>query len=127
MSKTLKTAESAAWKAARDKAVRSMAAMTPAEDAGLTAAALADPENPPLTGRRRSRPASEAVPQIVAAYEAGTLWRRGQRGPQKAATKRKVSLRMDPDVLDHYRATGDGWQSRINDTLRRTAKLKAPV
>jgi uncharacterized protein (DUF4415 family) len=46
-----------------------------------------------------------------------------RRGKQKAPTKRAVSMRLDADVLDAYKATGDGWQSRINDDLRKVMKL----
>jgi uncharacterized protein (DUF4415 family) len=42
---------------------------------------------------------------------------RGQRGPQKAATKDRIGLRLDREVVEHFRATGPGWQSRINDVL----------
>jgi uncharacterized protein (DUF4415 family) len=35
-----------------------------------------------------------------------------------------VTLRLDIDVVEHFRRTGPGWQTRINDTLRRAAKLK---
>jgi uncharacterized protein (DUF4415 family) len=31
---------------------------------------------------------------------------------------------IDADVVEHFRATGPGWQTRINDTLRRAAKLR---
>jgi uncharacterized protein (DUF4415 family) len=44
---------------------------------------------------------------------------RGERGPQKAPTKQQVTLRLDRDILDRFRATGEGWQSRINDALRK--------
>jgi uncharacterized protein (DUF4415 family) len=44
---------------------------------------------------------------------------RGQRGPQKAPTKQQVTLRLDKDVVDRFRATGAGWQGRINDALRK--------
>jgi uncharacterized protein (DUF4415 family) len=44
---------------------------------------------------------------------------RGQRGPQKTPTKQQVTLRLDRDVLERFRATGEGWQSRINAALRR--------
>jgi uncharacterized protein (DUF4415 family) len=44
---------------------------------------------------------------------------RGQRGPQKAPTKKQVTLRLDNDVVDRFRATGAGWQSRINEALRK--------
>jgi uncharacterized protein (DUF4415 family) len=45
--------------------------------------------------------------------------------PKSDSRKEAVSLRLDPDVLEHYRAKGPGWQSRINADLRKAAKLKA--
>ena len=44
---------------------------------------------------------------------------RGERGPQKAPTKKQVTLRLDKDVVERFRATGPGWQVRINDALRK--------
>ena len=45
--------------------------------------------------------------------------RRGRpAGSVAAVTKEPVKLRLDPDVLAALRATGDGWQTRINDMLR---------
>jgi uncharacterized protein (DUF4415 family) len=61
---------------------------------------------------RSMRPAEEVVPAIVARY-------RRRRGPQKAPSKQLVSLRLDRDVIEHFRSTGDGWQTRINLTLRK--------
>ena len=43
--------------------------------------------------------------------------------PRKAAAKEAVSIRLDPDVLAHFRAGGPGWQSRINQALRKAAGL----
>ena len=40
-------------------------------------------------------------------------------GSTKANRKEQVALRLDPDVLAHFRATGPGWQSRINEALRK--------
>ncbi len=45
--------------------------------------------------------------------------------PKSDAPKEAINIRLDPDVLTHYRATGPGWQSRINAALRKAAKLKA--
>ena len=42
----------------------------------------------------------------------------GQRGKQKAPVKKKVTVRLDADILDGFRATGKGWQTRMNDVLR---------
>jgi uncharacterized protein (DUF4415 family) len=46
-----------------------------------------------------------------------------RRGKQKAPTKKAVSVRLDADVLDAYKATGAKWQSRINSDLRKVMKL----
>ena len=54
-------------------------------------------------------------------YRGGKLIRRGR--PPVPERKEPVSLRLDPDVLAHYRRGGPGWQSRINETLRKAAKL----
>lgn len=40
------------------------------------------------------------------------------RGRPKGSTKQLVSLRIDIDVLERFRASGAGWQSRINEVLR---------
>ncbi len=52
----------------------------------------------------------------------GTLTRPRGR-PKSAASKRSVHLRLSPDVLEHFRATGPGWQTRIDEALRKAAKL----
>lgn len=38
--------------------------------------------------------------------------------PKAAVTKVSTTIRLDPDVLKGFRATGPGWQSRINETLK---------
>jgi uncharacterized protein (DUF4415 family) len=56
-------------------------------------------------------------------WEGNKLIRPGR--PRKAAPKEAVSLRLDPDVLEHFRASGPGWQSRINAALRKMARLRS--
>jgi uncharacterized protein (DUF4415 family) len=53
---------------------------------------------------------------------AATAARRGGR-PRSEAPKKPVSLRLDPDVLEHFKASGPGWQTRINDALRKAVGL----
>ena len=48
-----------------------------------------------------------------------TLLRRGRGRPPLEAPKKLVSLRLDQDVIDAFRAGGPGWQSRINAALRK--------
>ncbi len=93
--------------------------MTDEEDAEIRAGALSDPDNPPLTEEMwaRMRPAVEVAPEIVAAY-------RRRRGAQKAPTKQLVSIRLDRDVVAYFRKRGPGWQRRINEALRKAARLK---
>jgi uncharacterized protein (DUF4415 family) len=78
----------------------------------------ADNENPEWTKEdfARARPASKVIPEVVAAYRRG-------RGPQKRPTKKLISLRLDRDVLEHFRARGPGWQIRINSALRKAVGL----
>jgi uncharacterized protein (DUF4415 family) len=54
-------------------------------------------------------------------YQGEKLVRRGR--PKAIVTKEPVKIRLDADVLLALRATGDGWQTRINDTLRASLQL----
>ncbi len=45
--------------------------------------------------------------------------------PRKTAPNQPVSLRLDPDVLKHFQASGPGWQSGINAALRKAAGLRS--
>jgi uncharacterized protein (DUF4415 family) len=54
-------------------------------------------------------------------YKGPHLKTRGR--PKSASPKEPVKLRLDADVLAVLRASGEGWQTRINDTLRASLKL----
>lgn len=89
---------------------------TDEEDVAINRGIAEDPDTVEWTDEefRTARPAQEVVPEVVADYVR-------RRGSQKAPTKEMISLRLDQDVLERWRATGPGWQSRINDALRRLA------
>lgn len=53
----------------------------------------------------------------------GKLANRG-RGPQKAPTKKQISIRLSADVVEGLRASGRGWQSRVDEHLREWLKRK---
>jgi uncharacterized protein (DUF4415 family) len=55
-------------------------------------------------------------------YHGDKLIRRGR--PPSENPKQALKLRIDADVVEYFRATGPGWQTRINAALRRAAKLK---
>jgi uncharacterized protein (DUF4415 family) len=73
-----------------------------------------DEENPEWTAEdfAAAKPFAAVFPDLAAKEVA----RRG-RGPQKRPTKQMVSLRLDVAVLEQWRATGKGWQGRMNATL----------
>lgn len=80
---------------------------------------LFDDENPEWTEAdfARARPATEVLPpEVLAAFGKG---RRGRPvGSVKADAKKSITLRLDPDVVERWRASGPGWQRRMNDALR---------
>jgi len=43
---------------------------------------------------------------------------KGGRGPQKTPTKERITIRLSPDVVESFRATGSGWQARVDVALK---------
>jgi uncharacterized protein (DUF4415 family) len=78
-------------------------------------------DSPPLTREQleEMKPLRDVFPDLA---EYAVNRKRGQRGRQKSPTKKPVTIRIDPDVLNIYKATGSGWQSRMNEVLKRGAK-----
>jgi len=46
-----------------------------------------------------------------------------RKGRPPGSTKKPVSLRLDQEVIDHFRKSGSGWQTRMNEALRKLAGL----
>ncbi len=89
-----------------------------------------------MTGKKRSTPAiwndPDDAPELTAAffksadlYEGKKLMARGR--PKAVSPKEPVKLRLDADVLAALRASGEGWQTRINETLRASLRLAGRV
>lgn len=76
---------------------------------------LFDSENPEWTKEDFERAVKTSG---VPLDEAVKTFRRA-RGPQKAPTKVQVTLRLDQDIVESFRATGPGWQGRMNEALRK--------
>jgi uncharacterized protein (DUF4415 family) len=73
------------------------------EDAAIVAAAKADPDAHPLTDEQLQA----MVPM------------RAVRGRPKSAGKKKLlSVRYSPEVIEFFKATGQGWQARMDSVLR---------
>jgi len=56
-------------------------------------------------------------------HRAGVLVKPG-RGRPAGSNKEQMNLRIDRDVIDAYKAQGEGWQTRMNDALRDWAKSR---
>ena len=62
-----------------------------------------------------------AMGEVIIREATGTLTKRGR--PKSAAPKQQVTLRLDPAVIEGFRAMGPRWQSRINAELRKVLAL----
>jgi uncharacterized protein (DUF4415 family) len=77
---------------------------TAEEDKAITAAARSDPDAQPLTPKQL-----KAMVPI-----------RALRGRPKSENKKLlVSVRYSPEVVEYFKSTGDGWQSRMDGVLRK--------
>jgi uncharacterized protein (DUF4415 family) len=88
----------------------------------VTADATADEEiAPPVTAASDVAPARKEKLQPKAEPRLGDNLgvRRGPGRPKSAVPKRPVTMRIDLDVVEAFRAGGAGWQSRMNAVLRR--------
>lgn len=90
------------------------------------------PERQPLTDKHGevrelteadfalARPIEQVMPpefmQMVLAHQAEREADR-RRGKQKAPTKQAITIRLSPEIITAFKATGKGWQTRINDVL----------
>lgn len=70
---------------------------------------------------RKARGGRDVLPEPVLAQ-----FRRGPGRPAADNPKVPVSIRLDKDVVDHFKATGEGWQTRINSILREATTDRPP-
>lgn len=101
---------------------------TPEEDAAINAGIAADPDNPELDDEwfARAKPANEFFDaETYAALLA--LSQRGKRGAQKTPTKERITIRLSREVVERFRATGDGWQTRMDAALQDWLKTHSPA
>jgi uncharacterized protein (DUF4415 family) len=71
-------------------------------------------DSPPLTDEQiaQARPFAEVFPDLAESI------RRSRGRPKAEKPLQHVSIRLDPDVVAKFKATGKGWQSRINEILK---------
>jgi uncharacterized protein (DUF4415 family) len=83
---------------------------TPEENAAITSAAMSDPDVLPLTDAEWLA----VQPRLM----------RGR--PRKETTKVPTTIRFDADVLLALKASGRGWQTRVNEAMREWVKSHSP-
>ncbi|MEO5794759.1 MAG: BrnA antitoxin family protein [Rhodoferax sp.] len=66
------------------------------------------------------RPAKDVLPKTLMA-------KLNMRGPQKSPTKERITIRLSPEVVQRFRDTGDGWQTRVDMALKDWLKLHQPA
>ncbi|MDP1653227.1 MAG: BrnA antitoxin family protein [Rhodocyclaceae bacterium] len=91
---------------------------TPEEDAAINAGIAADPGSRELDDKwsANAKLASEVFsPETYAALIA---MKRPRGRPKADETKVFTAIRLDADLLDAFKSTGKGWQTRMNAALR---------
>ena len=68
----------------------------------------------------RFKPAAEVLP-------AGLCEKLGVRGQQKKPVKERITIRLSHDVVEKFRATGTGWQTRVDTALQDWLKTHTPA
>ncbi len=66
---------------------------------------------------KRARPFAKALPALAESIE------RSRGRPRLPVAKKQITLRLDQDIIDRFKASGPGWQSRINEALRKAGGL----
>jgi uncharacterized protein (DUF4415 family) len=96
---------------------RKVPTLSDAEEKRIQAGIAADPDNPEWTARdfRRAKPFARAFPSLAKS--------RHLRGLQKQPTKIAVSLRLTREVVERFKADGPGWQTRMDEALKKAAGL----
>ena len=93
--------------------------ITDEEEARIQRGIALDPDNPEWTAEdfKKARPFADVFPELMESI------RRARGRPASETPRKVVSLRLDQDVLEKYRATGKGWQARMNADLRKASGL----
>jgi uncharacterized protein (DUF4415 family) len=99
------------------KKERKVGMLSDEEEARVQRGIAADPDNPEWTAEdfKRAKPFAEVFPEFAESRRA--------RGPQKEPTKVAVSLRLTREMVERFKADGPGWQTRMDEALKKAAGL----
>lgn len=105
-----------------DATARHIEIPSPDEDAVIDAGIAADADNPRLDDAffARAKSALDVLPHAVQKSL-------GVRGPQKAPLKMPTTIRLSPEVMAAFKATGAGWQTRIDAALKDWLRDHSPT
>ena len=92
----------------------------PEDEADVDLSNLGPDDAPELTSDLAAtlRPLAEVDPEF-----AGLVRKGGRPQLPERYRKRRVTIMLDPDVIEHFKAEGKGWQTRVNAALRKAAGL----
>ena len=78
---------------------------------------IAVSDNPEWTAEdfKNARPFAEVFPDLMESIQ------RTRGRPKSESPKKRITLRLDQDVVERFRASGPGWQSRMNEALKKAA------
>lgn len=94
---------------------KSLPPISDLEEAEIQRGIAEDPDNPEWTAGdfAKARPFREVFPKLAASID------RARGRPRSASPKTQISIRLDAAVVDKFKATGKGWQARMNDVLKK--------
>lgn len=67
------------------------------------------------------------IKPAAAALMRSPFRRIGVRGPQKSHPKERITIRLSYEVVEQFRASGDGWQTRVDAALKDWLKTHSPA
>jgi len=99
----------------RDGQIKRAPLVTDDDEEEIQRRIASDHDAPEITDEQWAKAMTfeEALPELAAAL------RRSRGRPPVENPKETISIRLSRDVLEHYRGTGKGWQTRIEEILRK--------
>lgn len=91
-----------------------LAPLTDEEEAQIQKQIASDPDSPELTDEQiaAARPFAEAFPELAESIK------RSRGRPATGKAKQVVSIRLEPEVVAKFKATGPNWHRLVNDILK---------
>lgn len=90
--------------------------LTDADEVAIQRLIASDPDNPEITDEQLAhggKSFAEAFPELAESIK------RGRGRPKLDSAKQAVTLRLNPDTLAKFQATGEDWRSRMADVLEK--------